>query len=133
MRPHISLITTAAFLLHFGLGCCAHHAHSATDAGCAGQVSSVSHSSHHDCESADTPSPCHSDAPRDDCEEGQCVFLAGVKTSPVKEVSFTWIPAAILDLSHTDFAAARAYSPHQPGESPPLHVRLHLFHQIFLI
>ena len=136
MRPFISLITLAACLLHFGLGCCAHHAHAFDGDDCGSHVHLASDCSHHDDDHEDQSQGLGSsetpDAPADNCNEGQCVFLVGAKTAPAKEVPQQQTWALVPELSAITDASVFASSPSHPEERPVLPKRLHLLHQIFL-
>ena len=136
MRSLITLVTAVAFLLHFTLGCCAHHAHAAEDAVCAGHgiVADHDHEGHdHDSEDPCEKSPEHGECPAQHCNDGHCVFMADGKTVEVQD-SFTAVlplfvaePASITPISRIAAAAIDS------GTLIALPVRTHLFNQILLI
>jgi len=129
MRPIVSIITALAVNLHLVLGCCAHHAHSATfqpadDAACS---HSCSHG-HHDAPPADSPAP---NLPtHDDCHDSHCAFLiaSALNFSPDLAVAFIDFRAE----PARELAPLRGVTPRDRGDPFELAVRPHLLHQSFL-
>src|SRR6187401_1278380 len=111
MRTIVTLFTAAAFMLHFTLGCCAHHAHAAEGAVCPCKIAVHDHDGHdhdghdhdghdhdghdhdgHDHESSEpcdqSPGDSDSPCPGHHCNDGHCVFMAAGKTV-VAKAAFT--------------------------------------------
>ena len=138
MRPVISLITAAACLLHFGLGCCAHHAHAGDDHVCEcsvshGQDEDHCHSHEHD---HDTPADTTPDEPADhhgDCHETHCTFLVTGKTTIAPELLSAPLLFATLDAVVATADSTPAIWQRDTGDPLWLPVRLHLLHQVLLI
>jgi hypothetical protein len=93
MRPFVSSIALAAFLLHSLFGC-ALHAHADDDVRCADHVSSACHS-HEDGHDHHGPS----NLPEDPCESpghgphgDDCVFAATVKAQALATWSLDLLP-----------------------------------------
>ncbi len=143
MRAIVTLITGAAFMLHFTLGCCAHHAHAAEGTFCSehDQVAVQDHDCHghdgHDHESPgsgdQSPGDSKSDCPDKHCNDAQCVFMAAGKTVVAKAAFMAVLP---LVLAQPDLFAASL--PHvtaaiDSGGLIALPVRMHLFNQVLLI
>lgn len=82
MKLLATLLITVVMVAHAVLGCCAHHEHHAAAA-------HESLSAHHDCEGDHH----HSEAPGEppcqpqDCDEGNCVFMAS-KHTDLQTLSF---------------------------------------------
>ena len=137
MRKLISLITAAAFLLHLGLGCCAHHAHAAEGSDCAGHALATADCQHHEHDHDGQPVSANpgdsSDPPRDTCDDAQCVFLTAVKTTLAKEVAVPWMFAVVSELTGKVIPVSLASLDSLAETPPPLPVRLHLFHQQLLL
>lgn len=133
MRSVVSVLTTIAFLLHFGLGCCTHHSHAAEGGQCAGhvQAATCSHHGHdYDGQPVSSSSSDDSDGPKETCNEGSCAFVVAAKVSFVKAATLVWLLPDVLDIAKSLAPSTRM----RVDDSPPLlAVRLHLFHQLFLI
>ena len=135
MNSFVSYITAAAFVLHFGLGCCAHHAHLTEGNDCARHVHSTFECvGDHDDEPEyqfsvdDDPS-----TPASECHEGKCVFLAGAKAPLVDGLSQFVLSANMRGAESKVVAPSWGPSLWPDGEPPGLPVRRHLFHQLLLI
>lgn len=138
MRPIVSFITAAAFLLHMWLGCCAHHAHADDEANChqhTRQLAAPADHSHagHDHEAGESQGqPTESPCPADGCDESHCVFLSVGKTDLAKTTTAALLPA----LASESIAAFFDVPPTKLIDSggligPP--IRLHLLNQVLLI
>jgi len=129
MRSLISLVTTASLVLHFGIGCCAHHSHSHD-----GQVFGAVVNLDHDHGADERSLPVEHSGPADEeCQEPSCVFLAGVKITLTKDlapagttIALTERPAQ-LDCGSTRSCRVEA----DTGDEVP--VRRHLYYQVLLI
>jgi hypothetical protein len=130
MRTAISLITAAALIAHFWLGCCAHHGHSHGDH----TTAQLTAGADHDHDAADHNSPAdESDSDHDGCQEPSCVFVAAGKLVLTKDVT----PLATAVVSTDSIAplelrlAPTRRIETDTGQHVPL--RLHLYLQILLI
>ena len=134
MRQLISLITTAAFLLHLGLGCGAHHAHAAGATACALPTLPADHGHcpGHDHSVPDSETPEHPGS-HDDCHETHCTFLVAGKTTVVPDTLVTALPPVAFDTVLAQTASSSANWLRDTGDHLRLPVRLHLFHQVLLI
>ncbi|MFN0018608.1 MAG: hypothetical protein ACKVP0_10135 [Pirellulaceae bacterium] len=137
MRPFISLITLAACLLHFGLGCCAHHAHAADSAKCEVLFSTVDHTGHghshgheHSVPDSETPHPGGS---HNDCHDSHCNLLATGKTTIILDTLIAALPMAVLDTVVGQVSSSSLTWIRDTGDHLRLPVRLHLFNQVLLI
>jgi hypothetical protein len=136
MRSLITLITAAAFLLHFALGCCAHHAHAAEGAVCPGHSLAANHDHdghNHDSQEPREKSLSDSECPSQNCDDGHCVFMADGKTIEVNDVFAVVAPlfaAALPSLGQISLLATVAID---SGGLIALPVRTHLFNQVLLI
>ena len=133
MRTAITIITTAALLLHFSLGCWAHNEHAASDVACALDHSDAAHSHCHEGDEQHSEPAPGDELPGGECSQGQCFFtIAGkvlftfgvdvsffmpVVTPKVDEGTGAQI-AVLLDGNRQSFGPA---------------VRPHLFNQVILI
>ena len=139
MRPLTSLITAAAFLLHLGLGCGAHHEHGATRILCTQSVAPIKAPCHHGHSHEDERSSPDSDAPEhpgeshDDCHETHCTFLVTGKTTVLPDTLVTALPSIVLDAAVTRTASSSVNWMRDTGDHLHLPVRLHLFNQVLLI
>lgn len=146
MRSLVTLITAAAFMLHFTLGCCAHHAHAAEGTLCPGHATTSAHE--HDChghenhdqdghdqeppESGDQ-STNDSECPEGDCHDGECAFMAAAKTVIAKDTFVSALPLFFAEPArHVSISPLVAAVISSDGLfAPP--VRTHLFNQVLLI
>lgn len=136
MRPIVSFITVAAFVLHMWLGCCAHHAHATEETTChqfVAKLADPSHAGHgHDNESPCDKSQEDSPSPAEGCTGSYCVFLTIAKTELAKLAMVAVLPVpaidviAILDVS----SSANLVDTEEPIPYP---VRLHLLNRVLLI
>jgi hypothetical protein len=143
MRFVVTLITAAAFVLHFTLGCCAHHAHAEEGTACCAhaKVAVHDHDCHdHDGHSHDSPepsdqSPGHSDSecPRQHCNDGHCVFMAAGKTVVAKATFIAVLPLCIAEPASIESISPLAAAAIDSGGGIALPVRTHLFNQVLLI
>jgi len=143
MRTIVALITAAAFVLHFALGCCAHHAHAAEAANCSHHSNVVvgHHGCHdHDGHSHDSPessdqSPDGSDSkcPSQHCNDGHCVFMAAGKTVVAKAAFTAALPLCIAEPASVESISSLAAAAIDSGGLIALPVRTHLFNQVLLI
>jgi hypothetical protein len=141
MRPLVSLISVAAFLLHLGLGCCAHHAHGGGEGPCEFRTSSTesganhghSHDHSHDHSAPDSNSPEHPGDSHNDCHESHCFFLVSGKTTVHPDTLIAALPPLTLDASIKQSVVPSANWRRDTGDHLQLPVRLHLFHQVMLI
>lgn len=144
MRFVVTLITAAAFALHFTLGCCAHHAHADEGTACNDYsiVAVHSHDGHdHDGHSHDSPEPCDqspgdsdSPCPGQHCNDGHCVFMAAGKTVVAKAVFMVVLPRCIAEPTSFESISSLATAAIDSGGGLiALPVRTHLFNQVLLI
>lgn len=152
MRTIVSLISAFAFLLHMWLGCCAHHGHEHAAFAVAGHasVASCSHAGHdhaggsageessHDPHATSQHGPTEHDSPGQcpgehgqGCQDGECVFLCSGKTTLAKDSPALVLPLLASDAAGKPLATLQA-SAIDTGGLPPLAVRLHLLHQVYL-
>jgi hypothetical protein len=135
MRPIVSFISAAAFLLHMWLGCCAHHAHACEGSACPPHsVEAVDHShADHDhgvnspCEQSPTDSPC----PAERCDGSQCVFVSVGKTELPQDSTIALLPV-LSSTACAGLCTAHAVSVIDTGGLIALPVRIHLFNQVLL-
>lgn len=130
MQTLVSLVTTAALLLHITLGCGVHHVHVATP--CSSHVHAEEAA---DC-SHNEPAAPTSDDDRvpEPCDDLKCSFVqSGQITSPPgSDLDFGWISVSDELASATSFPCQSAWLASEFATSaPPL--RAHLLHQVFLI
>ena len=143
MRTIVTLITAAAFMLHFTLGCCAHHALAAEGTVCSdhAQVAVHDHDCHgHDGHDHESPgsgdqSPCDSksECPGQHCNDGQCVFMAAGKTVVAKAAFITVLPLCVAEPTSFESISSVATAAIDSGGLIALPVRTHLFNQVLLI
>ena len=143
MRTIVTLITAAAFVLHFALGCCAHHAHAAAGAICSHHSNIVvgdrcchDHGGHsHDSPESSDQSPAGSDSecPRQHCNDGHCVFMAAGKTVVAKATFVAVLPLCIAEPVSVESISSLAAAAIDSGGLIALPVRTHLFNQVLLI
>ena len=138
MRFIVTLITAAAFTLHFTLGCCAHHAHAAEGTVCSGHANVADH--HHDGHDHETPGPCDqspadsdSECPSQHCNDGHCVFMAAGKTVVAKAAFTAVLPLCIAQPASVESISPLAAAAIDSGGRIALPVRTHLFNQVLLI
>lgn len=138
MRSIVTLITAAAFLLHFALGCCAHHAHAAEGADCIHQMAGAAKKcQHHHGHSHDNSSksdgtsgePGHTD---EECAGGHCVFMGAGKTS-VAKITLSALLPLFFDTTCLSQPVQLIEAAIDSGGPIALPVRIHLFNQVFLI
>ena len=134
----VTLITTAAFLLHFTLGCCAHHAHAAEGIVCAGHAKVSDHAHDHEGHDHESQEPCEQspsspDCPSKHCDDGHCVFLVDGKVVEVNDAVAVVLPLwAAEPASLGQISPLAAVAIDSGGViAPP--VRTHLFNQVLLI
>jgi hypothetical protein len=140
MNAIVTLLTAASVLAHAALGCCFHHSHEPSPCLTRQPASSIVPAYHaaggpccgHDHGSQDDNGA--PDSPRGQCEERNCVAVAGTAPILLLKAAVT----AINSLPHADLLATAAASAdyvqwagleHDLG--PP--VRPHLFHRVLLI
>jgi len=141
MRTIVTLITAAAFVLHFTLGCCAHHAHAAGSTVCPahGIVENHEHSGHdHDGHSHDSQQPreqlpSDSECPAQHCHDTHCVFMAAGKTVVAKDTFSTVLPLFVAEATSLALNSPLAVAAIDTGGLIALPVRTHLFNQVLLI
>jgi hypothetical protein len=141
MQLFATLLTAAAFLLHMGLGCCAHHVHAAEgsahvrDAGAKvhGHLCHGHHGHDHQSPAPGDQSPDHSDSglPDSDCNHCHCVFLAAGKTVVAKAVFLSAMPLCIAEPASRESVPALVAAL-DSGGLIPLPVRPHLLNQVQL-
>lgn len=133
MRPFISIVTCAAFLLHMWAGCCLHHAHAAE--GAVGpqpaKSAGVSDGGRIIAQSLRGESPEDGPCSEEQCSEGQCVSLVAGKVELSKMTTDVLLVLCTGEVP-------KAYSATQSWELDAggiavLPVRLHLFNQVLLI
>lgn len=104
MKSVVSIVTCLAVITHFGVGCCAHHAHASCTA--AHSISSLSHlekTCQHGHKHSDGKhdsdrhsSPGH--APHGGCVEGNCSFILSSETNQTGHdlagCLLLWVPSA---------------------------------------
>ena len=139
MRPFVAFLTAVAFLLHLGLGCCAHHTHGsggnerAIPTPQADATAEHGHSHGHDHSVPDSNAPeCPGDS-HDDCHQNHCSFLVTGKTTVTPDTLVTALPPAAHDAVVAQRASSSANWIRDTGDHLQLPVRLHLFNQVLLI
>ena len=116
-------------VFHILGGCCWHHAHADCASCCEDEQRPAGTNGR-----ANGSSTCEIHHSEDDCDEGDCAFIAAGSRSVVKAVG--GLVASAVVYTHT-FVAASTTTPHSarespsPSSSPPL--RLHLVNQVLLI
>lgn len=139
MRPFVAFLTAVAFLLHLGLGCCAHHTHGSggtervVPTPQADVATHHGHSHGHDHSVPDSNAPEHPGDSHSDCHQNHCTFLVTGKTTIVPDTLVTALPP----VAHAAVVAQRASSSanwiRDTGDHLQLPVRLHLLKQVMLI
>ncbi len=134
MRTVVNLITAAAFLLHFALGCCAHHVHAAEEVNVHDCATHDHSGHHHDQPASDDESTDESHCPAEHCDDGHCVFALCGKTVLVKAMFIAVLPAfdAVTGIEPALYSKALTAAIDSEGLIA-LPVRTHLLHQVFLI
>lgn len=150
MKSIVNLVTVAALLLHFTLGCCAHHAHADEVSEFSGPETVVGqdHNCHchgtscHSSESCDE-SACVSDShcpaqgcpdcPGTHCNDGQCVFMGAGKTLAGKNVPLVSIPLFVVTPIAIKSVSSEIATAIDSQGRVLLPVRPHLFNQVLLI
>jgi hypothetical protein len=144
MRTIVTLLTAAAFALHFTLGCCVHHAHGAEETVCLahadhGDHHHGGHDHDHDGHDHDSPSPCDqspddsdSGCPGQHCNDGHCVFMATGKTVVAKSAFIAALPLLVAEPVSFAVVSPQAVAAIDSGGlfAPPM--RTHLFNQVLL-
>lgn len=139
MRPLVSLISVAAFLLHMSLGCCAHHSHAGEEGLCAFRsiptqtVADHGHTHGHDHSTPESEVPQQPKDSHDDCHESHCSFLVSGKMTVDPDTLETALPPLALDAVVAQSAAISPGWKRDTGNHLRLSVRLHLFNQVLLI
>jgi hypothetical protein len=141
MRTILTLITAAAFMLHFTLGCCAHHAHAAGGVVCSDSSQAEAHD--HECHGHDgheshgsgdqSPGDSGPECPGQQCDDGQCVFMATGKTVVAKASLVTVLPLVLVEPGLFAADLPHATAAIDSGDLIALPVRTHLFNQVLLI
>jgi hypothetical protein len=138
MRSIVTLITAAAFVLHFLWGCCAHHVHADGGAACLIHVEARIHShdggghESHDPSgqsSNDSGSPC----PSEHSSDCHCVFMAAVKSTVAKTVFTAVVLPSLPEVTLLGSTSSLSGVAIDSGGLFKLPVRIHLYYQIFLI
>lgn len=140
MRTIVTLITAAAFLLHFALGCCAHHAHAAEGSSCCHHTTVAVHECHgheghghqHDLPPSEE-SPDDSVPPKHECCESHCVFMAAGKTTIAKVAFLAHSPLFVAEPTSFVQLSPVAVAAIDSGGTTELPVRIHVLNQVFLI
>lgn len=140
MRSLVSLITAAAFLLHFFLGCCAHHAHAAEGTVCNNPAKVAAHGHDHDWGGHESSGPCNqssgdsdSDCPGQHCNDGQCVFMTAGKTVVAKDTFTVALTLFVAEAAPLRLISSLVAAAIDSGGLLALPVRTHLFNQVLLI
>ena len=141
MRAIVTLITTAAFVLHFALGCCAHHAHAAEGMVCPDHAKVAAHDQNchdHDGNDHDSQEPCEqsssdSECPAQHCGSPHCVFMAAGKTVVAKTAFTAVLPPFVAEPASFASLSPLAVAAIDTGGLIALPVRPHLFHRVLLI
>ena len=143
MRTIVTLVAAIAFMLHFALGCCAHHAHageghrSVAQNGAAKLAHCCSHDGHHHDgpDQGDEPQEplSDSDCPEQHCEEGNCVFMSAGKTVLEKTSFVALLPLFAAESSVETVLSSLNVAAIDSGGNSGLPVRIHLFNQVLLI
>lgn len=129
MQTLVSLVTTAALLLHLTLGCGDHHAHAVTP--CSSHAHAEDTTCPHD-EPAE-PTSDHDGAP-ESCNDVKCSFVLSGQTlsSPGSDLDFGWISVPDELAAAMSFPCQSAWlATELATDAPPL--RAHLLHQVILI
>ena len=141
MRAIVNFITAAAFLLHFALGCCAHHPHAANGMVCPGHASVAAFDqnchchdgSGHDTQEPGNQSSSNSEGPAQHCSGPHCVFLAAGKTVVAKTAFTAVLPQFVAEPAYSASLTALEAVAIDSGGLIALPVRTHLFNQVLLI
>jgi hypothetical protein len=131
MRAIVSIITAAAFLLHFAAGCCAHHAHAADSLAVVKTAAKACKHCHHH-ESPAESSPGNSDEPGQPCDEGECVFMTASKIVVARLACTSLLPLVANDAGDAHFPGLASAAIDSGGTLEPP-VRLHLLKRVLLI
>ncbi|MEX2176637.1 MAG: hypothetical protein WD872_19885 [Pirellulaceae bacterium] len=143
MRTFITLITAAAFMLHFALGCCAHHAHAAEGSVCSAHASAANpehdchdHHGHgesdHDSQQPGEQPAGDSEFPDHPCSDVHCAFMAAGSTVIAKDTYLAVLPLFVAEpVSHVSISPPIAATLDSGGQIA-LPVRTHLFNQVLL-
>lgn len=138
MRNIVTLISAAAFLLHFALGCCAHHAHATEGVTVQTDDCCCQHGCNHSGSGGNSPErepqdTDDSDCPGHRCTDSQCVFMAAGKTVVAKDTFTAVLPVCVAErLSQSsNLRPAHGAIDLWGLIGPP--VRTHLFNQVLLI
>jgi hypothetical protein len=138
MRSIVTLITAAAFVLHFLWGCCAHPVHAEGGAACLVHAEAriqghdgSGHESHNP--SGPSPNDSGSGCPGDHSSDCHCVFMTAAK-STVAETVFTAVALPSLpEVTLFGSTSSPGVVAIDSGGLIKLPVRIHLFHQVMLI
>ena len=139
MRPFVSFLTAVTFVLHLGLGCCAHHTHGsggnerAIPTPPADVVTHHGHSHGHDHSVPDSNAPEHPGDSHSDCHQNHCTFLVTGKTTIVPDTLVAALLAATPDAVVAQISSSSANWIRDTGDHLQLPVRLHLLKQVMLI
>jgi len=128
-RVVITVVSLLAVLVHWNVGCCAHHEHAQAAAGCP-----HSHGHHEDGSHHDHDAPPADPFSHDDCHETHCdATLASIASVPVVSSLGWWLPVrAMADELSVSLAGANETS--QPFvRNGPLPLRAHLSLSVLLI
>lgn len=133
MRTAITIITAAALVLHFSLGCWAHNEHAADEVGCAVSHSHAGHAHGHGADEQHSEPAPTDDVPGGDCSKGQCYFTTAGKVAFAAGVDVSFYMPLVLsnDSKGTEARIAALQDGSQQLFGPA--VRPHLLNQVILI
>lgn len=131
MVPICRVLTSMVLVVHFTLGCCAHHAHASESTAVSAETHdhALSEHGHQDCPSHQPASNSH------DCKGERCSFVLPAASPVIGELiaSSLHLPAAILGEGACAATRLSSGAWTDRAMAVPLPVRLHLVHQILLI
>ena len=131
----VTIVTAAAFVLHFTLGCCAHHAHAAVGTVCLSHAKVSLHAHDHDGHDHQSQEPCEQSpgCPSEQCDDGHCVFAVGGKAVEVNDAVAVVSPVTPAELACLEQISPLAAVAIDSGGLIALPMRTHLFNQVLLI
>jgi hypothetical protein len=115
-------------------GCAWHHAHAAGPQGCLATLSHAEHCHHADAAPCSDPDSAPADNDRDECDEGNCSFVAAKSSGTTSQAAQDHVLAVacdepdVLTVSRLAAADPASFAAHPP---PPL--RLHLAKRVLLL
>ena len=135
MRRIVSIILTAALLLHFGLGCCVHHGHASEGNELSSALPTSGECSHHHGAIPRTNGHGPHRGPHEHHEiHSSCVFVLSAKPMSLNDHPQLWT-AVVMTLASCKvaFSAAAVITDVADFAIAATPVRLHLYHRQLLI